>query len=208
MTTRARNIVPYGANGIGKPSGYSHYANPFRRPLGSGVGVGARAPAGNPAKFKIKVLSATIADFDGKAIIVPLVQATSESFDSRTFTFDDDAPPPSTATAINLQGLTTVAEIAAEISAAFTLAGFVVRPGFELDELWIFQPIGGDHGNQEITFTGDLTGEVSINDVTDLVGFEVFMYGGNTIEVPLLWGPRRGLGPTTPNNLQSELAPA
>ncbi len=198
---RALNVLPY--RGIGKPAGYSCYHLPYpNRSLASGSAP--QDPAGAPSKFKLEVLSVTLADFDGKAIIVNLL--TLSGISTKTLTFDDDTAPPSTASSINIMGLTTVAQIAAQIQLAFELAGFRSYIGFN-NTVWVYQSLGGTDGNQTIEFTGDLSGEIEINGISDFIGFNVFMYGGTSINVPVLWGPRRGLSQSTPNNVQFATTP-
>ncbi len=203
----ARNPLNY--HGIGIPAGYRRPSNPYYvntgRPVALSVITRALAPAGARAKLEMTVLSTTLADFDAKALLLPLM--IGGTF---TKTFDDDAAPPSTATVIKIMGLTTVAQIAAEIVASCNIAGVGHFPAVDHGDgsLTIYQPFGGDSGNGELEFTGDLTGELSVNGQTDLVGMDVYFYGGNSVDVPLLWGPMRGMGPTTPNNLRFSVAPA
>lgn len=196
MANRALNVVAY--RGIGKPAGYDCYTLPYSRPLGSGVAP--KAPAGAPARLKIEVLSSTLADFDGKQFRLNLL--TEETIVAHTFTFDDDTPPPSTATNINIQGL-SIGQIAEEIQNSLELAGF--RTYHEIGNVvWVYQMLGGDSGNTEVVFpSGDLTGELSFNDVTDLVGFDPKFYGGTSIDVPVLWGPRRGMASSTPDMVKA-----
>jgi hypothetical protein len=190
MTTRALSALNY-VNQIGCPSGYHRYTNPYAREV-NGVNVGS--PAGAQARLKFVVLSTTLADFDGKQISLINIGSASAPV---TTTFDDDAAPPSVINTIRISGLTTVAQIAEQCKITFALQGFVIEDADPADgEFWIIQPIGGDAGNATVAFpSGDLSGEIEINGIDDFVGFDVKFYGGNSIDVPVQYGPRFGLAP-------------
>lgn len=196
MTSRARNSYDI-RGGIGVPAGYGRYPNPFDGNK-EDSGAMATAMAGAHAKIKLIVLSNTIADFDGKTLQTQIV--TRETVTNVTLTFDDDAAPPSTASAINIQGLATIAAIADQIQLAFELNGCrVVDKG--AGELWIYQPVPGDAGNVEI-LCSDFTGELQINNVTDFTAFNPKWYGGVSFDQPVLWGKMRGMAAGEIDNLQ------
>jgi len=190
--TIARNRLNY--NTYGCPPGYKRLTIPrwYNRNF-----------AGAPAIARMKVLSGTVADFDGLTIQGFILSSTGNT--AFTLTFDDDAAPPSTSTVIKIQGLATAASIAEQIRLAMSLLGFQVSR--DVDELSIAQPTPGSQGSTEIVVSSLLSDVISVNGIADFVGHTVFFYNGMTIEVPLRWGLSRGFGPGLVSHLQSEEIP-
>lgn len=197
MTTPAVNDIRY--SGPGLPRGYRSYPLQYQqiKLVNSSPTAVVYAPAGKRAVLDLQFVSTTVADYDGLALKFKSTQ--SAVIADTTFTFDDDAAPPSIANVVKLSGLTTVVQIAAQLALSMSLVDqeFKFRClnlGGGL--LRIFQTQPGSDGNTIVDFTGDWDGLIEINGIDAFSVDNVYFYGGVSLDVPALWGPKRGLIPS------------
>jgi len=151
--------------------------------------------SGSRAYLDLQFISTTAADYDGLALKFMAAQTPAYVSDT-IFTFDDDAAPPSVANVVRIQGLATVVLIAAQMELSLRLVAIpnrfrCVNRGGGL--LRLYQTVPGSDGNTLVDFTGDWSDLISINGVTDFAANDVYFYGGTSLDVPALWGPKRGM---------------
>jgi len=201
MTIPALRILNY--NGYGKPAGYNLMkdAAGFEMPFWSPRQI---APAGTIARLKIFFSDPTAANYDGETITLTQIVSPGTSA-NKVFTFDDDTPPPSTATAVNIQGLGTNALIAAQFALAAGLAGFrVSEPGGAV--VWVFQPTPGSVGNTAVLLSANIDSLIEINNESP-VDFTTRFFSGASLTIPTRVGPRYGMGFDTFETIQNGSTP-
>lgn len=199
------------AGGYGLPWMYSVNQYNARRqgPLGSGAGPTAISPYGSvagaiAAHLDIKVLSDTVADYDGFGFLLDYPLDTAPNATAQQgWTFDDDAAPPSTGTTIKLQGLTTVFQIATQIALAINLATTTRANVFHAVVLTsdpsivrVFSRPGGMRANLLATVPDDFNDVLQFNDVTDFAADTPYFFGGTDFSIPARIGPRFAFLPT------------
>ncbi len=198
MTDRKRfNVYPLQGS---MPPRYSAYGSPVRK---SQHAYARRAHA------DFKVLSGTVASFDGLTMTITAPEPNNSSADDDTtaviFTFDDDTSPPSTGSTIKIGApmVATAANIAAQIALAFNAVTFsgnhmwravVLADGITVR---VEQLAAGKQGNTKITLVGaTFDGLLEINGVTSFADFAPYFFGGATFDAPARFGPVRAFMPS------------
>jgi hypothetical protein len=149
------------------------------------------------------ITDGTVANYNNGTFTLQSVADVKAGLPGTTFQFYvNPTPAPSLPIiGINLTGLANAAAIGAAIFAAVNTAavGFsVLTPGPTTASLIFMQNAPGSLGNTQIdtSIWSGLINGFGIEDST------VFFYGGQSLGIPLLWGPQRGMGPTTSDTVQ------
>ncbi len=113
------------------------------------------------------------------------------------WTFDDDAAPPSTASVIKIQGLTSVFDIATQIALAINLAApGMSRPNAfkayvsagDPSKVIVLSLPGGSRANLLATVPDDFNDVLQFNDVTDFNAAIPYFFGGSDLSIPARFG--------------------
>jgi hypothetical protein len=156
------------------------------------------------AKSLWEYVTGTVANYDGDGFILRSVTDVrlGPAFIGQEFQYyvsPTPAPAPPII-GIDLTGIPDAAGIGAATAAAIQNAdiGFSVSfpPPLNTAIFWVYQNLPGVEGNTEIVPTGSASWNIN--------GFDVFsntplFYGGQSLDIPLLWGPQRAMGPSTAN---------
>jgi len=204
--------------GVSKPAGYFPRAT-----LQTNTSQLAKQPyapysplsiyGGQPARLRFIFVTGALADYNGKRFTV-----LSPDSLPITYEFHSGAAPAPPVVGIPIAVATAVGIATAfynvmRVQSPFPHVGnyraYYLLPGGSLEKwsvtttpqprVGLVQPFNGSYGNQKLFVEGSLNGILEINGITDYGsgGESPLFYGGIGLEVPLLWGKQRALGPSS-----------
>lgn len=170
----------------GAPFGYLRSGAGYRT-LGGVLGLA-------PAHSEWSVLSNDPEDFIGLDFAVTQLTA-SGALVRQSYIFTDGSPPTPPTVGIDVDGMTTIEEIAGAIFDALEAEGWdCVAPGPDFSDFVVNQPVSGSAGNTLIELSQDLLGLLMVNTI-DTTGFDLYFYNGQSLDVPGRFGKSFALLP-------------